>query len=83
MFNAMEFSCGCCQGERFSEENKGYIIKGGNKNLFMTPPLDSHSTTEPKPDMLLSVSTRNSNLMSWKMYVALYMRTHTEKTTFS
>ena len=32
----------------------------------MTPPLDSHSTTEPKPEMLSSVSTGNRNLMSWK-----------------
>ena len=32
----------------------------------MTPPLDRHSPTEPRPEMLLSVSTGNRNLMSWK-----------------
>ena len=32
----------------------------------MTPPLDNHSTTKPKPEMLSSVSTGNRNLTSWR-----------------
>ena len=43
------------------------------KKLFMTPYINSHSTTEPKLEMLSVVSTENRLLRAVKMYVALCM----------
>ena len=53
-----------------------------DKKMFMTPPLDSHSTTEPKLDMLLAVSTGYRIWCHGKMYAALCMHMCVEKTTF-
>ena len=43
----------------------------GRQPLVVTPPLDSHSTTEPQPELLSAVSTRNRIFLHRKMYAAL------------
>ena len=48
----------------------------------MTPVFDSHSTTEPKPELLSADSNRNRICRCGKMYMALCMHTCVEKTTF-
>ena len=54
----------------------------------MTSHLDGHITTDLEPDMLSGIKTGNRMLDDQqphdpKMYVALRMDTHAEKTTFS
>ena len=50
--------------------------------MFMTPHLDSHSTTDPKPEILSAVYTGNRINVMEEMYAALCMCTSAEKTTF-
>ena len=45
----------------------------------MTPPIDSHSTTEPKPEFLSAGSNRNRICHRRKMYAALCMHTFAEE----
>ena len=48
----------------------------------MTPPLDSHSTTEPKPELLSAVSNGIKICRCRKMYAALCMHTFAGKKLF-
>ena len=48
----------------------------------MTPHVDSHSTTDPKPESLSAVWTGDRISRDWEMYAALLMYTCAEKTTF-
>ena len=50
--------------------------------MFMTPPLDSHSTTEPEMEMLSAIATKNRICRCGKMYAALCMHTCAEKAKF-
>ena len=50
--------------------------------MFTTPHLDSHSTTDPKPEILSAVLTGNRISHDGKMYAALCMCTCAEKTIF-
>ena len=52
------------------------------QKLLMTPPLDSHNTTEPNPEMLSAVSTRNRICHHGKIYVTLCVHTSAENTSF-
>ena len=45
----------------------------GGRQTSVIPPLDSHSTTEPKLELLSAVSTRNRICHHRTMYAALYM----------
>ena len=52
------------------------------KNLLMTFHLDSHATTKSKLEMSSGVKTGNRIPYAAKMYAALHMCKHIEKTTF-
>ena len=54
----------------------------GRRPLVVTPPLDTHIGTEPKPELSSAVSTGNRLCHRRKMYGALDMCTCAEKTTF-
>ena len=47
----------------------------GRRPSVVTPPLDSHSTTEPKLELLSAVSTGTRICHCRKMYAALCMHT--------
>ena len=49
--------------------------------MFMTPHLDSHSTTDLKPEILSAVQTGNRFHVMEEMYAALCMYTCAKKTT--
>ena len=50
--------------------------------FLMTSQLDSHTTTDVKPEMLSGVQTGNGIPHYKIIYAALLMRRHTAKTTF-
>ena len=54
----------------------------GRRPLVVTPPHDSHSTTEPKPKFLSDVMTKNRIGNPRKIYAALCMHTCADKNTF-
>ena len=55
---------------------------GGRLPLVVTAPLNSHSTNEPKFELLSAVPTGNRICHRRKMYAALYMHTCAEKKTY-
>ena len=55
---------------------------GGRQPSVVTPPLDSHSTTEPKEELLSAVSTGSRICHCRKMNVALCMHMCPEKKSF-
>ena len=63
--------------------DKGYHFHELPEKLLMTSHLDGHITTGLKPDMLSGIKTGNRMPHDPKMYMALRMETHAEKTTFS
>ena len=73
----------------WQEQAKGislYFLENTHKlpeKLLIISHLDGHITTDLKPDMLSGIKTGYRMPQDPKMYVALRMDKHAEKTTFS
>ena len=50
--------------------------------MYMTPHLDSYSTTDPQPEILSAVKPEKEFRVMEEMYAASRMRMCAEKTTF-